>query len=155
MYAADYLKIGDVITSPYDLEDNVLFEQDNKKNIGYFLNHNYFDTLTYRDYLLLTPFRIGEVSLDTDYVYYRNFDKEVLAKVGLLNIFDYYSGELDDFFYLNNTGEVSDMLFIHNKEGYLEEDGVDVYRKVVPCVSISKQRITGGSGSKEDPYRVS
>ena len=155
MYAADYLKIGDVITSPYDLEDNVLFEPDNKKNIGYFLNHNYFDTLTYRDYLLLTPFRIGEVSLDTDYVYYRNFDEEVLAKVGLLNIFDYYSGELDDFFYLNNTGEVSDMLFIHNKEGYLEEDGVDVYRKVVPCVSISKQRIIGGSGSREDPYRVS
>ena len=47
------------------------------------------------------------------------------------------------------------MLFIHNKEGYLEEDGVDVYRKVVPCISISKQRINGGTGTKEDPYRVS
>ena len=155
MYAVDYLKIGDVITSPYDLEGNVLFDSSNRKNIGFFLNHNYLDTLTYRDYLLPTPWKIGEISLDNDYVYYRNYDEEELAKVGLLNIFDYYSGDLDDFFYLNNTGDVSDMLFIHNKEGYLEEDGVDVYRKVVPCISISKQRVNGGTGSKEDPYRVS
>ena len=155
MYAADYLKIGDVITSPYDLEGNVIFDSNERKNIGYFLNHNYYDTLTYRDLLLPTPWKIGEISLDNDYIYYKNFDNEDLAKVGLLNIFDYYSGELDDFFYLNNTGEVSDMVFIHNREGYLEEDGVDEYRKVVPCISISKNRIKGGTGTKEDPYRVS
>ena len=155
MYAADYLKIGDVITSPYDLEGSVIFDSNERKNIGYFLNHNYYDTLTYRDLLLPTPWKIGEISLDNDYIYYKNFDNEDLAKVGLLNIFDYYSGELDDFFYLNNTGEVSDMVFIHNREGYLEEDGVDEYRKVVPCISISKNRIKGGTGTKEDPYRVS
>ena len=155
MYLDDYLKIGDVITSPYDLVGNVLFESDNKKNIGYFLNHNYLDTLTYRDYILPTPWKVGEISLDNDYIYYKNFEDEELAKVGLLNIFDYYSGDLDDFFYLNNTGDVSDMVFIHNKEGYLEEDSVKEFRKVVPCISISKKRIKGGTGTKEDPYRVS
>ena len=154
MYAVDYLKIGDVITSPYDLDGDVLFDGSNKRNIAYFLNNNYLNTLTYRDYLLLTPWNIGEISLDNDYIFYRNYEDTELLKVGLLNIFDYYSGDLDDFFYLNNTGDVSDMVYIHTKEGYLEEDSVKEYRKVVPCISINKKIIKGGTGTKEDPYRI-
>ena len=154
MYSTDYLKIGDVITSPYDLDGEVLFDGSNKRNIAYFLNNNYLNTLTYRDIVLLTPWKVGEVSLDNDYIYYRNFDDTELLKVGLLNIFDYYSGELDDFFYLNNTGDVSDMIYIHTKEGYLEEDSTKEFRKVIPCVSINKKMIIGGTGTKEDPYRV-
>ena len=154
MYSTDYLKIGDVITSPYDLVGNVLFDSENKKNIGYFLNHNYLDTLTYRDSILLTPWKIGEISLNNDYIYYKNYEVDDLSKVGLLNIFDYYSGDLDNFFYLNNTGDVSDLVFIHTKEGYLEEDSVKEYRKVVPCISISKKAIVGGTGTKDDPYRI-
>ena len=154
LYSVDYLKVGDYVKSGYDLKDNVIFDAQNKNNIAYYLNTAYLNTLTYRDVLLLTPWKTGEISLDNDYDFFKVYDDNELVKIGLLNIFDYYSGELDDFFYLTNTGEVSDMVFIHTKDGYLEEDSTQAQRYVIPCVSINKGIIKGGTGTKEDPYTV-
>ena len=154
LYSVDYLKVGDVVPGTYDVRGSTLFDSNNRYNVAHYLNGTYLDSLTYRDYILLTPWKVGEISLDNDYNYYKIYDETHMSYVGLLNIFDYYSEDLDQFCYLNNTGSVSDMVYLHNKVGYLEEDSTKEARYMVPAISIRKDAIKGGTGTKDDPFTI-
>ena len=71
-----------------------------------------------------------------------------------LNIFDYYSGMSDDFFYINTTSTIGSMVYIHSNSGILKEASVDEVKPVVPVISINRPKVIGGKGLIDDPYLV-
>ena len=52
------------------------------------------------------------MSPDTDYDYIEFYHKSVLCKVGLLNIFDYHTDNMDNYFYMTTTSGVGSMIFV-------------------------------------------
>ena len=46
------------------------------------------------------------------------------------------------------------MAYVYSNTGLLEEDEVTTKKHVVPTISIDKNILKQGTGSKEDPYRV-
>jgi len=135
------------INSIYDIMD--------AENIGYYLNHAYFDSLPYRDKLVDFNSFTGEISDDQGYWYENTYRSMVTAKVGLLNIFDYKANtSLADYFHVNTTSQVGSMQYITYANGLLAEADVRDVKHIVPVIAISKESIKGGSGTATDPYVV-
>ena len=132
-----------------------LYDPLNRYNIAYYLNKTYYSNLSYNNLILESNFNIGEISADEGYSYLNIYKDSISNKVGLLNIFDYNTNtNLSDYYFLNKTSTVGSMAYVYSNAGLLEEDEVTTKKHVVPTISIDKNILKQGTGSKEDPYRV-
>lgn len=144
-------KNGPVIM-PYSSSKST-FNANDKSSIGYYLNTTYYNNLPYKDYLLDSQFFTGETSDDTTHDFYNIYTSESIAKIGLLNIFDYVScGELNDYFFLNTTSNVGDMQYVRHAGGVIEEFSVKTLAHYVPVITINSEILKAGDGTKDNPY---
>ena len=150
-----YIKVGDnEVIRNYSLTNSV-FNLSDKKNIAYYLNTDYLNSLSYNGILLDTNYNIGEISDDAGYSIDNIYNKTVTSKVGLLNIFDFISNsELENYFFINTTSEVGSMQYDRFKNGLLEESDVRDVKHIVPTICIDKKSIKSGTGTADDPYTV-
>lgn len=159
LYKNGYISMnGSEVMLPYTSSVNnitSIYNPLEKGNIGYILNNNYLNGLSYKDLLLDTDFYIGEISDDVGYNYKNIYLNKVTCKIGLLNIFDYNSNNyFDDYFHVNTTSEVGSMQYNVNASGLLTESDVREVKHIAPVISISSDVIKGGSGLENDPYVV-
>ena len=134
-------------------DTNSIFDLKDKKNIAYYLNNVYYNSLVYAPFLLDSEYYIGEISDDAGYDYTNIYKEKVVCKVGLLNIFDYNpASSLNNFFYLNTTSLVGSMEYNRSSNGILGEVDVRELRHVVPTISIQKNMIKSGNGTLSEPY---
>ena len=159
-----YAKMGgsDMIIPYYDksniyrsVEYASMFDITDSNSIATYLNNTYLSSLSYKDILIDFSSYLGEISDDRGYRFSNIFEKNVNTKVGLLNVFDYLvNTSLEDFFRGNTTSVVGSMEYNSTVDGRLIETDVSEAKHVVPVVSISIDKITGGNGSITDPYIV-
>lgn len=121
-------------------------------NIGRYLNNEYIEALSYNNLLLDTTFYIGELGGEDSYNYKNIYNDEVVCKIGLLNIFDYYNGSSHDFYYMNTT--IGDVEYVLNNKGLLEEVDIEEEKNIIPVISIDKKILKKGKGTSGDPYTV-
>lgn len=150
----DYIKVNNVENKlPYS--NNIsLFSLLNINNIAYYLNNTYFNTLSYKDKLLDINNNIGEISDDTELNYSNIFKESISTKVGLVNMFDYNTSDLTDYYLINTTSSIGNMAYVYNKVGILEEAEVTEVKHIVPVIEISKNIVKKGKGTKDKPYIV-
>ncbi len=123
-------------------------------SIAYKLNGEFINSKSYKNTIINDYYYTGEMSPDTDYDYIEFYHKSVLCKVGLLNIFDYHTDNMDNYFYMTTTSGVGSMIFVNHNDGTLEDASVQDSKGVVPVVTIKKASIKSGSGTKDDPYKI-
>ncbi len=134
---------------------NSIFDPTDKKNIAYYLNNDFLNSLSYGIMLLDCPSYIGEISDDQGYSFFNIYNQVVVTKVGLLNIFDpIVNPDLGNYFYVNTTSPVGSMEYDRFASGLLEESDVRDEKPIVPVVSIAKSAIINGQGTILDPYVV-
>lgn len=134
---------------------NSIYDIKNRNNIGYYLNKTYYNALSYKDILSDCTFFTGEVSSETGYRYEGIYNNSVVAKVGLLNMFDYNSNSnLNDYYFGNMTSSVGSMQYVYNNLGLLSKAKVIEVKHIVPVVCIDRNLIINGSGGLNDPYIV-
>lgn len=138
---------------PYS-STNSLFDFTDDENIAYILNTTYLASLPYNSLINDTYFFTGEVSSETSFKLSGIYANYTAAKIGLLNIFDYYTGPSDNFFYLTTTSSVGSMGYVHHNTGLLEESRVNELKSIVPVISINKNLIKSGLGTLDNPYVV-
>lgn len=140
-------------TSSYS-KTNSLYNPKIKNSLAYKLNRDFINSKSYKDVVINDYYYTGEVSTDSDYDYVEFYHKSVLCKVGLLNIFDYHTDTLDDYFYMTTTSDVGSMIFVNHNDGSLEDASVEDQKGVVPVITIKKDSIKSGTGTKEDPFKI-
>ena len=155
MYLNGYITVnGTEVVRNYSSHDNKLnyFAGD---NIGYYLYHDYINSLSYNKYIVRNKYPYGELSAEVGY-YYPNVYSEVYDDcIGLLNIFDYVSNnDLSDFFRDNTGAAMSTRQYSVASNGLLEEAEVTDQKRIVPVISISVDSIKGGNGRIDNPYVV-
>ncbi len=124
-------------------------------NVAYYLNKNYYSSLSYNTLLSESTFYTGEVSNETGLKYLNIYNNSINNKVGLLNIFDYNTNTLlNDYYFINTTSTVGSIAYVYNNLGLLEEEKVTEVKHVVPTISIKRNLIKSGDGTIENPYVV-
>ena len=110
--------------------------------------------LPYQNLLLDTNLLLGEISTDNGYSYLNLYQDIGVYKIGILNMFDYNPLALDDYYLLNTLSEVGSMVYVYHKDGYLEEERIEVEKHIVPVIQIDRNLLKVGTGTIDDPYRT-
>lgn len=162
----DYVKIDNDIWNVYDtnngevglclsngLTKKMAFGKSNKynlsdkDNIGYYLNNNYLEGLSYKNIINNHKWNVGNYKNS-----YKDIYKEtVKAKIGMLSIADLKLNNDNELFYLISPKD-DNTVYLYDSE--ITDTKINLVRKIVPTIYIDKNRITSGNGSKDNPYVV-
>jgi len=153
-FNGDVSSVGTLSLRDYSKKGS-LYDSSSSTNIGYYLNGEYLSSLSYAPLLNDCKFYIGEISNETGLGYGNIFTQVVDAKIGLLNMFDYNTNTLlDNYFLMNTTSSVGNMVYVYHANGLVEEVLATDDKYIVPVISINKNVIKKGVGSIEDPFSV-
>lgn len=147
-----YMENNSYVTSKFSNDDNIFNEKD-RKNIGYLLNHDFYRSVNYNMFFGTGHFYNGSIGEENLYNYQSIFTDRIYSKVGLLNMFDYNNTLFLDDYYLINSNDQS-TVYVYRNNGILEETTVTDEKLVVPVIMIDKAILKRGNGSIEDPYMV-
>ncbi len=131
------------VTYRYDLSKNI-YSLDTKNSLAYYLNNNYYNSLSYKNLLIEKQWNTG-VYLTS----YEDITKSTLkAKVGLLDMANLkFNNKLQDYFILNG---INKNVYLYGNE--LVSTKPAIYRHIRPAISIKKSKILNGDGSLDKPY---
>lgn len=154
MYLNGYIvENGEEVYKNYSLRSSKLnFFDDN--NVGSYLYNVYINTLSYRNILVDNTYAYGEMSDETGYDFSNIYSKVYTAPISMLNLFDYVSGDVHDFFRNNTGASMSTTQYSVLENGLVEEAEVTDYKHIVPVVSIKSSSIKSGNGRIDNPYVV-
>lgn len=126
----------------------------NKNNIAYYLNNDYYEGLSYKNYLTKCRFFTGELGDSKDY--FDIYKSVSSVMVGLPNIFDLnVVNFLTDYYLVNTSSNSSSISFVYDKFGKVLEDRSITLKRIVPVVCLKKELINDrGTGTVKNPYII-
>lgn len=125
----------------------------NKNNIAYYLNHTYYNSLSYKDILEECRFNTGDLMDKYDYL--DSFSTVSSVKVGMQNIFDLnISNFLSDYYLINASKDDFENSYVYDKFGTIQETKATTLKRIIPVVCIKKDLVKRGDGSLKNPYIV-
>ena len=153
MYLNGYIKIdGNDVMRMYSYNRN-RFDYYNEANLGYYLNNDYLNSLSYNALLVANDYPNGEISAEMGYSFMNTYNDHYNGRVSLLDIFSYVSNnDINNFFRGNTGASMSTRQYSVLENGMVEEAEVSSSKPIVPVVSISTDSIKGGTGRMDDPY---
>lgn len=178
---ASYVKLGDDLWQVYDFDDDIVklslttyaVDKDGSKleykysnntyrhndtangSLAYYLNHTYLYGLSYNKIILDANYYNGYYGIDNDYGLKELYTGEIDTKVGLLSIGDVILNQGNDN-YFTSTGleSGSRSVYIIKSNGEVSVKKVTGEANVIPCITIKRENLKLGSGTKSDPYRT-
>ena len=138
----------------YTYGSTSLYDYNDANSLANYFNFSYFPSLPYNNIVNDTIFQTGEVSEEFSYKYANIYSSNIICKVGMLNMFDYYTGNLDNFFLMNTTSTVGSMVYVYHNNGIIEEVMVNDIRLFIPVISINRNLIKGGAGTVDNPFVI-
>jgi len=151
----DYLTINDEkITHKYS--SNNYYHNDTKTgSLAYYLNHDYLNTLSYKDIINNTnTWPNYYYNNNTNYNYQTILDNEIDTKVSIISLGNIILNNTLEYTTNTGTGKNEDKIYIIKEDGTTSERKVSQKSSIVPCISINKDLLTKGTGSKEEPYET-
>ena len=179
-YFASYVKLGDDIWRVYDvLDDSVkLVLNDYVKDakgeklqavysnnsymhndtiygsIAYYLNHTYLNSLSYKNNILNGYYYDGYYGEDTEFGLKNIYTETVDTKVYLPSIGDVsFKNDLDNYFIATGIYKKSSSVYLYKSNG-INTKKVSSEANVVPCITINKEILKSGNGTKDNPYTL-
>ncbi len=151
----DYLKDGSSNLEYIYSNSNSFHNDTIQGSLAYYLNSTYLNSLSYKDKIVVNNYSNGFYNEDNDYDYTSSTSKLVDTKVSNLaigNVMLNYS--LNNYFLATGLYNKSDYVYLTSKNGAIDTIKVSNKANVIPCISIEKDKLKSGSGTKDDPYRM-
>ncbi len=133
---------------------NTNFDLSDATSLAYYLNNDYLNSLSYATSLSDCTFNTGVISEEKGFNYSNILEETIVAKVGIMNIFDYNNNDIENYFYLTNTGLGSDTAYVKSENGLLKKDLITSEKEIVPVICLNKDKIIDGVGASYSPYTV-
>lgn len=136
--------------------NNSYYHNDTKKNsLAYYLNHTYYEELSYKDLIVNSTYVNGFYGKDNKYQYQEIDKKKIETKVSLPSIHNIiFDDTIDGYFTNTGISEHSSMVYIHREKGVISSRNVLLEANVIPCIRIQRDKLKVGTGSSDDPYRT-
>ncbi len=151
----DYLKVNDkYITYAYSQISS--YHNDTKTgSIAYYLNNTFLNSLSYKNKIKETKWSNGYYGSAANYNYDESLKTTVDTKVALLSIGDIFlNSELKDYYTMTGSALKGTMIYIikDNKKPVTKYMTSEL--NVVPAISLNKNLLTKGNGTKDSPYEM-
>ncbi len=151
----DYLKINNQTVS-YKYSNISSYHDDYKQgSIAYYLNHNYLNTLSYKDKIKEVTWSNGYYNSDTNYDYTNALKDTIESKVALMSVGNIFlNNELKNYYTMTGNKQKGSMIYTiqSNKKSYLKQ--ISSEANVVPTISIDKKLLNKGKGTIDSPYEM-
>ena len=176
-YFASYVKLDNDIWRVYNESNDTLklsltnYIKDNNQNIehsysennyhhndtkygslAYYLNNTYLNKLTYKDIIIESKYYNNFYNEENNYDYEDTINKKIDTKVANLSIGDVFLNDLHNYFIA--TAKNNTTIYSTQKYFTIEEADIAEEKNIIPCITIKKDNIKNGSGTKDDPYRT-
>lgn len=123
--------------------------------LAYYLNNNYLNTLSYKNIIKESNYPNGIYSNVTNYDYTKVLSSSVPTKVATLSIGDInLNPTLTNYFTTTGLDKTSSNVYIFKNDFTMVTKPSTTSLNIVPTITISKDSITTGEGTKESPYEV-
>lgn len=131
----------------YNFGNSNIFSTTTTGSLGYYLNNNYYDSLSYKDSIINNDWYIDSYNNDFTNIY----EDKISAKVGLYNIADIKLNNDTKNYYMLTSGSDS-KVFAFDMSGYMFESVPTQNRLIKPAITIRKNKIVSGNGTLSNPY---
>ena len=123
-------------------------------SLAYYLNHTYYNSLSYKDSILNGNYYNGYYGEDTSYGLKELYVGEIDTHVAVPSIGDViFDSNLSGFFTSTGIYKNSPSVYVI-KSNEVTTKKVSSEALVVPCITIKKDILKKGTGTKSDPYSV-
>ncbi len=151
----DYLKVnGENLKYIYSKSSS--YHDDTKYgSIAYYLNHDFLNSLSYKDKIQELSWSNGYYSSSSDWDYTTALKSTIETKVTLMSIGDIIvNPDLGNYFTTTGTSNKGGMVYsiTDNKKLFAKSISSSVY--VVPTISLDKELLTKGNGTKDSPFEM-
>ena len=178
-YFASYVKLDKDIYRVYNIQDNTLklslndylkvngsnyehiysnnnyYHNDTKAyTLANYLNTTYYNSLNYKNIILHNKYINYYYGMNNNYNYKDILNNKIDTNIYTLSIADPILNNLDNYFIATGTNKNSSLIYIKEKDGTVTEKAVTTKKYIIPCISIDKSKLTKGSGTLDDPYRM-
>lgn len=137
----------------YNYSYNTYFHNDTKQGtLAYYLNNNYLNSLEYKNIIINSNYYNNLYNEENEFDYKELLTKTIDTKVANLSIGNPILNDLDNYFIA--TAKNKTTMYVIKKSFTLDEADVSEEKYIIPCITIKKDSIKNGTGTKEDPYRT-
>ena len=151
----NYLRINSE-EQKYNYSSNGYQYNDTKnKTLAYYLNNTYLNKLSYKDLIKETKFANGLYSNTTDFDYAKVLKETVDTKVSVLSLGDpILNNKLTNYFMSTGIDKNSNNMYVFQNDFKLYTKSSSTSLKIVPVISIDKDKLTKGTGTIDSPLEV-
>lgn len=175
-----YIKLGNDLWRVYEINDNILklsldnyltinneeiiykysdkgyYHNDTKQNtLAYYLNNSYLNKLTYNNNIKENSFANGIYSNTTNYDYTKVLTTTVPTKVTVLSIGNIIINSNNTNYFLSTGIDTnSNLVYVMTNDFKLYTKNATNKLKIVPTISINKEILTSGEGTKDSPLEA-
>jgi hypothetical protein len=146
---------GDLILKSFSTKGDS-FNPSKIDNIGYYLNNNFYNSLSNYDYLVMGNWNSGDYNSENNYDYKKVYDSKIEAKVGLLSVGELFVNDFDSYATITGANKNEETIYTILADGRLFADSVETEMKVRPSIFIDiTLNIVSGNGTIKNPYKIS
>lgn len=140
----------------YNYSSNGYQYNDTKnKTLAYYLNNTYLNKLSYKDLIKETKFANGLYSNTTSYDYTKVLSETIDTKVSILSLGDaILNTKLTNYFMSTGIDKNSNNMYVFQNDFKLYTKSSSTSLKIVPVISIDKDKLTKGTGTIDSPLEV-
>lgn len=125
------------------------------KTLAYYLNNTYLNKLSYKDLIKETKFANGLYSNTTDFDYAKVLKATVDTKVSVLSLGDpILNNKLTNYFMATGIDKNSNNMYVFQNDFKLYTKSSSTSLKIVPVISVDKDKLTKGTGTIDNPLEV-
>lgn len=151
----DYLKVnGSNLTYRYSSGSS--YHNDTVSgSVAYYLNHDFLNSLSYKDKILEAKWPNGYYNSNTNYDYTLSLKSEVDTKVALMSVGNIFlNSELTNYSTMTGSTEKGSMVYTITKDKKIYPKQIGSSSNVVPTIAIDKKLLTKGNGTNDSPFEM-
>lgn len=151
----DYLKVNNN-NLEHSYSNISSYHNDSKQGtIAYYLNHNFLNTLSYKDKIKEIDWANGYYGSNSNYDYKEAQSLTIKTKVGLISIGDInLNNNQSKYLTLTGTKDKGSMIYVINSNGKVSTNSIQSKNYVIPAISLNKDLLTKGTGSYNNPLEM-
>lgn len=151
----DYLKVNSNNLT-YKYSNNNSYHNDTiSGSIAYYLNHDFLNSLSYKDKIKETKWSNGYYNSSTNFDYTNALKNQVDTKVALMSIGNIFlNPDLSNYYTMTGSASRGSQVYVINNNKKIYAKHVSSNSNVVPTISIDKDLLKKGNGTIDSPFEM-
>ena len=151
------LSLNDYIPDfTYIYSNNSSYHNDTINNsLAYYLNHDYLNSLSYKDKINEVSWSNGYYNSTTNFDYKYSLKDTIESKVALMSVGDIYlNPNLHNYFTMTGSANKGSSVYVISDFKKLSTKSISNKLNVVPTISIDSSILTKGNGTINSPLEM-